>query len=179
MDEKYRYSDDIIGKIYRARCDIKKAKRGIGNAEFRITNDGSNIDKMWIKIKEEEQKKFNDAQTQFANLYSQLISSKSQYSKDQYENILREFGVVMGMTEDINHVETSLYDEYDLQKALDETGNMIKQKKEEIESAVQNGDEDLVTILTAELSYYERDMRKHHWGESRLEKLNSDSIKTR
>lgn len=179
MVERYRYNNDIISQIYRARCDIKKAKRGIGNAAFRITNDGSNIDKMWIGIKEEEERKFADAQAQFANLYSQLISLKQQYSKEQYQSLLQEFGVVMGMTEDINHVETSLYDEYDLQKALDQTSAMIRQKKEEIQSAEQKGDEDLAIILTAELSYYERDMKKHHWGESRLEKLNSEPTKTR
>ena len=178
ITNKYHKSE-IINEICRTRVEIKKAKRGIGNAEFRIVNDGSAIDKMWIGIKEEEQKKYNDATQKLENLNEQLMFLKKECSKEEYERLLSEYGVVIAMTEDIDHVENSLYDEQELQKALDETSEMIQKKREELIVAQESMNEDKIIMLSAELEYYENDMRKHSWGEARLESLNSKSNKTK
>ena len=168
---------DIIGDIYRARKAIYVAERGVGNADFRIVNDGSRIDEMWINIKNEKLSEYKKAQEYFESLYKKVISSKNHMSKEDYNLLLKKLGIVLGMTENINHVEDSLYDERDLQQALDETSDMINQKREELNNAKQQGDEDLIIILSSEIEYYENDMKKHHWGESRLEILNSDTSK--
>lgn len=171
--------EDIIGDIYRARKAIYVAERGVGNADFRIVNDGSRIDKMWIDIKNEKLKEYEKAMEHFENLYQKVISSKNQSSKEEYNLLLKKLGIVLGMTENISHVEDNLYDERDLQQALDETSDMIKQKREELKTAAENGEEDLVIILSSEIEYYENDMKKHYWGESRLEILNSDIKKSK
>lgn len=170
--------DDIIKEIYKARKDINLAKWEIENAEFRISLNSSN-DEMWNRKRIEAYQKLEFANNKFKELHDKLISLKEKYSKYEYESLLKQYGIVLGMTEDIDHVEDSLFDEKDLQRAIKQTSEMIRKKQEELLKAKKSNNEDMVIILSAELGYYENDMRKHYWGESRLDMLTQQIGKTK
>lgn len=167
--------EDIIGSIYVSRKEINKVKHGIENAEFRLQHAPNAP--LWVRIKEEEIKKLEKANKKFENLVEQLMSSKTKYSEEEYKMLLQKFGYVLAMTEDINHIQESLYDERDLNQALDQTSDMIQQKRKELIDAKENNNEDLIIVIDAEIDYYETDMKKHYWGETRLESLYSDENK--
>lgn len=168
-------TDNIIQEIYAVRNAAKQSEIKIENAKFRLSQTPG--DDMWSRIKQEEEKKHYELGKQYAALHAQLISLKPQCSKEEYESLLQQYGTVIGMTENINHVEDSLHDEHDLHKAIEQTSHMIEKVRSEIEFAKENLDEDIVTMLSAELSYYENDMKKHYWGESKLESMYSEETK--
>lgn len=171
--EIFNNKEDLISDIYKVRLEILKSKRAIENANFRLNHSSSN-DGLWLKIKEEQETRLQKAENQFEKLYQQLMLSKKVQPKEQFETMLQSFGVVLGMTEDINHVENSLYDEKELHQALDQTSDKILEKQEELKEIEEKGNTDLATIIRSEISYYENDLKKHYWGKTRLENLYLD-----
>mgnify|MGYP003306393279 CR=1 FL=1 len=172
-NQTYNIGLNIISEITKSRYEMNRADSGIKNASFRISGDGKSTDQMWTRIKEENEQKLETATNNFQFLYQNLMDLKHQCTSDEWKMLLQALGVTLAKTENIEHVGENLWDARDLQYALNQTGDMIKQKVTQLKETQENGDEDLEIIINAELSYYENDMKKHHWGEDRLKKIYS------
>lgn len=176
MESKnYNEGLNIVDEIVKARCEINKANNGIENADFRLSLLADKNDPMWNKIKQDNINTLEKATEQYEMLRKKLNTYKQLCMPEEWTSLLQVLGIALARTEPIEHVADSLYDAQDLQKALSETANIILKKHQELEEAKNNGDTDRVTVIRAELNYYENDMKSHHWGASRLEALNIKS----
>lgn len=171
-EQIYNEGLTIIDEIGQVRYEINKANRGIENADFRLSLLSDKNDPMWNRIKRENMMFLENARKKYEMLCQKLRGYKSMCMPNEWKSLLQAFGVTLARTEAIEHVADSLWDEQDLQKALSQTSDMILKKCQELGTAKNNGDNDIITIIESELNYYENDMKSHHWGQSRLESLN-------
>ena len=163
----------IIDEIAKARHEMNKANVGIENADFRLSLLSDKNDPLWNRIKQESIIELEKATGRYEMFREKLNSYKHMCMPNEWTALLRAFGVTLARTEVIEHVADSLWDEQDLQRALSKTSDMILKKRQELEIAKNNGDNDAITVIESELNYYENDMKSHHWGQSRLETLNA------
>jgi len=167
---------ELINLIKITRKEVNHEQYHVENADWRIKMMNS-TDGMWHRIKEEHEVKLKEVNSKLQNLYREFYSLKETVSKEDWNTLLKKLGEVLAETENIEHVANSLYDEFDLNRALNEVEKTIYKKLEELETAREQKNEDAITIINEEINYHINDMSTHHWGQSRLEKMNENHNK--
>ena len=163
--------DKIIAATEEVRNKINNTLIKISSADFRLSQIPN--DSMWESIKEESTKELQAYQEEENVLKSNLFALKGFIDQDFYNLLLQKYGNVIAKTSNVMHVASNLGYAEDLSKAIRETGNAIEITKKQLDQAIANGDEDEAIILGSELRYYRNDLKRHEWGISYLEKLDT------
>ncbi len=166
---------DIIQRTRELRKKINKEIYFVENASFRLSQVPN--DEYWTNEKEKHLKELESYKEETAVLETELHYLKDTMDYDFYKLLLQNYGHVLAATSPIPHVEESMYDEFELNKALSATAEAIKIKQAELEKAINEDNKDYAVVLSAEIKFYRDDMKKHFWGVQRLEKIDEESIK--
>lgn len=170
--------EQLLNLIEKSREELNYENYHIKNADWRIKTHHL-TDGMWYKVREEHTAKLQEVNSRLEKLHQDFYSMKPSLPSKDWHYLLAELGTILAKTEDIEHVANSLYDEYDLNRALNEVEQTINNKWNELEIAKEKGDEDSMILVNAQIKYHVEDMSLHHWGEQRLEKMYQNKGKGR
>ena len=174
QDEFFDKGLDIIQRVRENRKETIKNEDLLSNALFRLSQSPDS--EMWLKEKELRDKTIKGLQEELSVLETELHYLKPEMDEDYFKILLTQYGTVLAETTNIYHVKQSMYDEFELSKALSQTSEAIKIKNHELEKALEDGNEDLATILNAEIRFFRADMKNHHWGIDRLETIDNEIV---
>lgn len=174
-------ASEIINEIEKTRLEINKIKALIANSNFRLSQ---NKDEMWINIKKEQELKLEQSTKKLETLYEEFSLQKNELSDFYWRLNLEILGFVIAKTENINNIENSMHDEFELKKAIDQTElsmgkyyGLLKEKKD---------NPDASAVINSALKTFAADMKNHYWAEERLrhiqdiyEEKNEDYFKSR
>lgn len=157
---------EITDEIEKTRIEINKTKAAIVNADFRISQDD---DQMWINIKNEQQQKLEQLNKKLELLYQKFGLLKNNLSDFYWKLELELLGFILAKTENIDHVENSLQDEFELKKAIDQTELAIERYYALLDGEKDN--KDTSVVINCAINYFKADMKSHYWGQERLKQI--------
>ena len=164
---------EIIDEIEKTRIEINKSKTIIANADFRLSQYD---DQMWVNIKEEQRQKLEQLNKKLGLLYQKFGLLKNTLSDFYWKVELELLGFTLAKTENINHVQNSLLDEFELKKSLDQTE--LAMEKYYALLGRENDKPDASVVINSAIKYFKEDMKSHYWGEGRLKQIeDSHTIK--
>ena len=113
-----KITKEITDEIEKTRIQMNKTKALIANADFRLSQIE---DEMWMNIKKENELKLEQLNKKLELLYEKFGLLKNTLGDFYWRLALELLGFGLAKTEDINHVENSLHDEFELKKAIHQT----------------------------------------------------------
>ena len=164
---------EITDQIEQTRIQINKTKAMIANADFRLSQ---NEDQMWVNIKKENEQKLEQLNKKLELLYGKFGLLKNTLSDFYWRLELELLGFTLAKTENINHVQDSLHDEFELKKSIDQTELAIEKYYALLDREKDN--KDASAVINSALKCFKADMKQHYWGEERLKQIeDSHTIK--
>lgn len=161
----------ITDQIEKTRIEINKQKNMIANADFRISQNG---DQMWVNIKKEQEQKLEQLTEKLELLYKKFGLLKNILSDFYWRLELELLGFALAKTENINHVQNCLHDEFELKKAIDQTEMAIEKYYILLDKEKDNKDASMV--INSAIKCFKADMKSHYWGEERLKQIEDSHI---
>ncbi len=163
--ETYDKAIELISIIKETRILINRANNRLSNIEEERKNitQGSLLTEKYAKEYAEMNGLLEESFQKYEESYEILMSLEEKIDSNKWKVILKKLGVVLGETENINHVKDAI-DEYTLDIAVKETMETYKYKKLELARAYKNENQNKIIILESELKTLEKDLSKHLLG---------------
>ena len=168
---KFKHGLELIKQIGIERAKIIKAKNDYEQAEAALLeiNKISVMNQAFEKKKVQQQEIIEEARSKASDCYQELIDLKEEISPQDWHYLLEYLGLTLAKIDYLTHIEDCLDSPSKLKGAITDAIVMLKRKAKRREQAIMKNDEDRIVILSAEITFYENDLKKHPLGVAYLE----------
>lgn len=168
---KFEHGLELIKQIGLERAKIIKAKNAYEQAEAALVaiNKISVMNQTYEKQKVQQSEIIEGSRSKANDCYQELIDLKKDVTLEEWQNLLEFLGFTLAKFDHLMHIEDCLDDSEKLKIAITDTIVNLKRKSKRKEQAIIKNDEDRIIILSAEIAFYENDLKKHPLGIASLE----------
>lgn len=169
---KFEHGLELIKQIGLERQKILQATRDYEEAEANILeiNKPSVMNQTYERIKVEQSEIIETSRAKANDCYQELMDLKNDISLENWHTLLEYLGFTLAKYDHNRHVDDSS-DLEELKTIISHTIIIINRKIKRREQAIAKKDEDRIVILSAEIAFYENDLKKHPLGLEALEKV--------